>query len=126
MTIVSNEFGEFLQQKRKDLGISQRAFARTAGISVSYISSIETGKRAAPSNDIISKMEEELRLNPKERELFEHLAAKSRTVPSVSPKIANYVNNNDCVLQALSFAESNNIEEREWQDFLNRIKRKYY
>lgn len=58
--------------------------------------------------------------------MFEHLAAKSRTVPSVSPKIANYVNNNDCVLQALSFAESNNIEEREWQDFLNRIKRKYY
>lgn len=64
---MSNEFGEFLQQKRKALGISQRVFARTAGISVSYISSIETGKRAAPSYDIISKMEEELRLNPKER-----------------------------------------------------------
>lgn len=121
-----NEFGAFLQQKRKALGISQRVFAQLVGISYSYISSIETGKRPAPSYDILIKMENELRLKTKERELFEHLAAKSRAVPTVSPKIANYVNNNDCVLQALSFAEKNNIEEREWQEFLNRIKQRYY
>ena len=121
-----NEFGAFLQQKRKALGISQRVFAQLVGISYSYISSIETGKRPAPSYDVLIKMENELRLKTKERELFEHLAAKSRAVPTVSPKIANYVNNNDCVLQALSFAEKNNIEEREWQEFLNRIKQKYY
>lgn len=121
-----NEFGAFLQQKRKALGISQRVFAQLVGISYSYISSIETGKRPAPSYDVLIKMENELRLKTKERELFEHLAAKSRAVPTVSPKIANYVNNNDCVLQALSFAEKNNIEEREWQEFLNRIKQRYY
>lgn len=126
MTIMSNEFGAFLQQKRKALGISQRVFAELVGISYSYISSIETGKRPAPSYDVLIKMENELRLKTKERELFEHLAAKSRAVPTVSPKIANYVNNNDCVLQALSFAEKNNIEEREWQEFLNRIKQRYY
>lgn len=121
-----NEFGAFLQQKRKALGISQRVFAQLVGISYSYISSIETGKRPAPSYDVLIKMENELRLKTKERELFEHLAAKSRAVPTVSPKIANYVNNNNCVLQALSFAEKNNIEEREWQEFLNRIKQRYY
>lgn len=123
---MSNEFGAFLQQKRKALGISQRVFAKMIGISYSYISSLETGKRPAPSQDILIKMEETLRLKHKEKELFENLAAKSRAVPTVSPKIANYVNNNDCVLQALSFAESNNIEEREWQEFLNKIKGKYF
>lgn len=126
MTIVSNEFGAFLQQKRKALCISQRVFAQLIGISYSYISSIETGKRPAPSYDILIKMENELRLKPKERELFEHLAAKSRAVPSVSPKIADYVNNNDFVFQALSFAEKNNIDEHYWQDFLDKIKGKYY
>ena len=126
MTIVSNEFGAFLQQKRKALCISQRVFAQLIGISYSYISSIETGKRPAPSYNILIKMENELRLKPKERELFEHLAAKSRAVPSVSPKIADYVNNNDCVLQALSFAESNNIEEREWKEFLDKMRKRYY
>ena len=126
MTIVSNEFGAFLQQKRKALCISQRVFAQLVGISYSYISSIETGKRPAPSYDILIKMENELRLKPKERELFEHLAAKSRAVPSVSPKIADYVNNNDFVFQALSFAEKNNIDEHYWQEFLDRIKGKYY
>ena len=126
MTIVINEFGAFLQQKRKALCISQRVFAQLIGISYSYISSIETGKRPAPSYNILIKMENELRLKPKERELFEHLAAKSRAVPSVSPKIADYVNNNDCVLQALSFAESNNIEEREWKEFLDKMRKRYY
>lgn len=126
MTIVSNEFGAFLQQKRKALCISQRVFAQLVGISYSYISSIETGKRPAPSYDILIKMENELRLKPKERELFEHLAAKSRAVPTVSPKIADYVNNNDFVFQALSFAEKNNIDEHYWQDFLDKIKGKYY
>jgi transcriptional regulator with XRE-family HTH domain len=126
MTIMSNKFGAFLQQKRKALGISQRVFAKMIGISYSYISSLETGKRPAPSQDILIKMEETLRLKHKEKELFENLAAKSRVIPTVSPKIANYVNNNDCVLQTLSFAESNNIEEREWQEFLNKIKGKYF
>ncbi len=126
MTIVSNEFGAFLQQKRKTLCISQRVFAQLVGISYSYISSIETGKRPAPSYDILIKMENELRLKPKERELFEHLAAKSRAVPTVSPKIADYVNNNDFVFQALSFAEKNNIDEHYWQEFLDKIKGKYY
>ncbi len=126
MTIMSNEFGDYLKQKRKTMGVNQRVFAKMTGVSYSYISSIETGKRPAPSIDILIKMENKLRLNPKEKELFEHLAAKSRAIPTVSPKIANYVNNNDCVLQALSFAESNNIEERDWQEFLNKIKNKYY
>jgi transcriptional regulator with XRE-family HTH domain len=126
MTIVSNEFGAFLQQKRKALCISQRVFAQLVGILYSYISSIETGKRPAPSYDILIKMENELKLKPKERELFEHLAAKSRAVPTVSPKIADYVNNNDFVFQALSFAEKNNIDEHYWQDFLDKIKGKYY
>lgn len=121
-----NEFGAFLQQKRKAMGISQRVFAKMVGISYSYISSIETGKRPAPSAKIIKNMEFELKLKHKEKELFEHLAAKSRAVPTVTPKIANYVNNNDCVLQALSFAESNNIEEREWQEFLDKMRKRYY
>lgn len=123
---MSNEFGAFLQQKRKALGISQRVFAKMIGISYSYISSLETGKRPAPSQDILIKMEKTLRLKHKEKELFENLAAKSKTIPTVSPKIANYVNSNDFVFQALSFAESNNIEEREWQEFLNKIKGKYF
>lgn len=123
---MSNEFGDYLKQKRMALGINQRAFAKMAGISYSYISSIETGKRPAPSRDVLRKLENELRLKAREKELFEHLAAKSRAIPTVTPKIANYVNNNDCVLQALSFAESNDIEEKDWQEFLCRIKKKYY
>lgn len=126
MTIMSNEFGAFLQQKRKALGISQRVFAELVGISYSYISSIETGKRPAPSAKIIKNMERELKLKRKEKELFEHLAAKSRALPTVSPKIASYVNNNDYVFQALSFAESNNIDGRDWQEFLNSLRKKYY
>ncbi|MCR5652583.1 MAG: helix-turn-helix transcriptional regulator [Ruminococcus sp.] len=122
----NNEFGTYLKQKRTELGFNQRVFAKMVGISYSYISSIETGKRPAPSEKVLEKMEYELKLKPKEREVFEHLAAKSRAIPVISPKIVDYVNRNDCVFQALSFAESNNIEEREWQEFLNKMRKRYY
>ena len=124
--MTDNEFGAYLKQKRTALGLNQRLFAKMVGISFSYISSIETGKRSAPSKTILEKMEYELRLNPKEKELFEHLAAKSRAVPGISPKIVNYVNKNDFVFQALRFAESNNIGEREWQEFLDKMRKRYY
>ena len=124
--MTGNEFGAYLKQKRTALGLNQRLFAKMVGISYSYISSIETGKRPAPSEKVLEKMEYELKLKPKERELFEHLAAKSRAIPGISPKIVDYVNRNDCVFRALSFAEINNIEEREWQEFLDRMRKRYY
>lgn len=123
---MQKEFGAYLKRKRNALGLNQRVFAKQVGISYSYISSLERGKRPAPSAKILKKIEKALKLNSKEKELFEQLAAKTKAVPSVSPKIANYVNSNNCVFQALSFAESNNIEEREWQEFLDKMRKRYY
>ena len=55
--MTGNEFGAYLKQKRTALGLNQRLFAKMVGISYSYISSIETGKRPAPSEKVIRKME---------------------------------------------------------------------
>ena len=123
---MSTEFGAFLKKKRQTLGISQRIFARITGISYSYISSLETGKRPAPSRDVLIRMEEELRLTPKEKVLFEQLAAKTKPEPTVSYNIADYINKNETVYNTVAFAQRNDIAEEDWQEFLKKIKGKYF
>lgn len=123
---MDKSFGEFLKEKRRALGISQRVFAKMIGISYSYISSLETGKRPAPSRDVLIRMENELRLKPKEKALFEQLAAKTKPNPAVSYDIADYINKNSAVYNAVSFAQRNDIDEADWQEFLDKIKGKYF
>lgn len=118
-------FAKFLKKKRKSLGISQRIFADSVEISYSYISSLESGKRPAPSRDILIRMENGLRLNPEDKEMFELLAAKTRSKPTVSYEIAEYINKNKAVYNAVSLAQKNNIGEDVWQEFLDKIKMKY-
>ena len=118
-------FAKFLKKKRKSLGISQRIFADSVEISYSYISSLESGKRPAPSRDILIRMENGLRLNPEDKEMFELLAAKTRSKPTVSYEIAEYINKNKSVYNAVSLAQKNNIGEDVWQEFLDKIKMKY-
>lgn len=123
---MDKSFGEFLKIKRRALGISQRVFARITGISYSYISSLETGKRPAPSRDVLIRIENELRLKPKEKAVFEQLAAKTKPDPTVSYDIADYINKNAAVYNAVSFAQRNDIDEADWQEFLDKIKGKYF
>lgn len=123
---MNKSFGEFLKEKRRALGISQRIFAKITGVSYSYISSLETGKRPAPSRDVLIRIENELRLKPKEKADFEQLAAKTKPDPAVSYDIADYINKNETVYNVVAFAQRNDIDESDWQEFLDRIKGKYY
>lgn len=49
-------FGEELHQLREEKNISIRELMRKTGISNSYLSQLETGKRPRPSQEIIAKI----------------------------------------------------------------------
>ena len=49
-------FGEFVRLKRRAKKLSIRVLAEMLGISPVYQSSIETGKRYAPSYEILQRM----------------------------------------------------------------------
>ncbi|MGH2542295.1 MAG: helix-turn-helix domain-containing protein [Ardenticatenaceae bacterium] len=49
-------FGEYLKILRERAGLSQEALAEEAQISSAYVSQIETGRRNAPTPDVLRRM----------------------------------------------------------------------
>ena len=114
-------FGEFICNIREKKGISLREFSKTVGISSSYESSIEKGKRSAPKYDILIKMSDILELNQDERECLFDLAAKSKNVPMVAYDLAEYINNNKFVHNTLRLAKKHYATEKDWKQFSQKI-----
>jgi transcriptional regulator with XRE-family HTH domain len=57
------EFGELLKTSRKEKRISQRKLGELAGIDFTYISKIENGTQAPPSEEVIRKIAEVLEID---------------------------------------------------------------
>lgn len=57
---MSVAFGKRVRQLREYRGLSQRDFAERVGVDFTYISKIEHGAMAAPSEDVIRKMADTL------------------------------------------------------------------
>ena len=91
-------FGEFLHQKRLAKGDSYRDLAAVLNVSAPYISDIE--KDITPSRSVTLK--------------------KS----AVPPDLPDYIKGNDFVAAALRTARDYGATERDWQDFVEELKRR--
>lgn len=122
---MSLTFGSFIKEKRIKKHYSLRDISEEIGISNVYQSSIETGKRPAPSYEILSKLSNALQLDAEETGMMFDLAAKSKNTRSVAYDIADYINENETVHKAIRYSIKNNIPESEWLAFFNSVKKKY-
>lgn len=65
---MENRLGEYIQQRRKEMGLSLREFGKLCGISHTHIDSIEkgvdyrTGKRVNVTNETFRKLSEVLKV----------------------------------------------------------------
>lgn len=57
-----NTFGDFIMQRREELGLTQRECASKLEISTTYLWDIENGHRSAPGK-LLNKMKELLKIN---------------------------------------------------------------
>lgn len=122
---MSISFGKFIKEKRIINGQSLKDVAEMIGISAVYQSSIETGKRPAPSYELLLKLRDVLNLGDDEFGEMLDLAAKSKNARSVAVDIADYINENDIVHKALRFAIKENIPQSEWENYFNTLIKKY-
>ena len=53
---MTETFGEYIKRIRKDRGMTIREVARKTGISNSYLSQLERGKRGLPSHEFIVRL----------------------------------------------------------------------
>lgn len=118
-------FGTFIYKKRTEKQISLRGFARMIEISPVYVSSIEKGTRAAPTEDILNNIAKILVLNEEEKDLMYDLAAKSKNTLSIATDLVVYINKNTMAHKALRLSKKVNANDDDWQTFVDYLNEKY-
>ncbi|MDR1565105.1 MAG: helix-turn-helix domain-containing protein [Oscillospiraceae bacterium] len=117
-------FGAFVREKRKEKGISLRRLTELLEMSPVHLSNLENDRRPAPKEDMLRKMIEVLRLDHEEQTLLFELAAKSKAIPSVPQDLPEYIAKNELARVALRTAKETGATDKEWQDFINKLKKR--
>ena len=118
---MSITLGEFIKGKRQNKGISLRRLAEQLNISPVYLCNMEKDRNPAPKDDILSRMTQMLVLNDEDTRLLYDLAAKSKSNPTVSKDLPEYIMDRDIVRVALRTAKDVDATDEEWQAFIEML-----
>lgn len=122
---MSVTFGSFIKEKRIKNNYLLKDVAEIVGISAVYQSCIETGKRHAPSYKVLVGLGKALKLDEDEFSEMLDLAVRSKDEKTVAYDIADYINDNSYIRDAIRFSIKHNVSESDWEAFYNNIKVKY-
>lgn len=117
---MTGNFGKFIEQKRKALGITLRGLASDLSIAPAFMSDIEKGHRYPPNRDKLYEMARLLHLNEEDTNTMFDLAAEEKE-NTVSPDLPEYIMNNDKARAALRMARDKNASEATWQKVIEML-----
>lgn len=117
---MTGNFGKFIEQKRKTLGITLRGMAADLDIAPAFMSDIEKGHRYPPNRDKLYEMARLLQLNEDDTNTMFDLAAGEKD-NTVSPDLPEYIMGNDKARAALRMARDNNVSETTWQKVIEML-----
>ena len=123
---MTQTFGSFIRQKRKEKMYRLNSFAKQVGISNVYLSYIESGKRPAPSRLIMQKMADVLELNAEEYANMKYLASLSRSRFSIPENVMKYLSDRPYVYKSLLLAAENELDEDAWREIDSFIRHRIY
>lgn len=109
-------FGEFLQKKRIDKGITLRAMAEKLGVSAPYLSDVEKDRRNPLEMDKLEQISRILGLTDDERNEMLDLAGRRRN--TLAPDIPAYIIPRQYVAAALRTARDLDADEADWMRFV--------
>ena len=116
-------FGEYVRKKRREKKLSIRLFAEQVGISPVYQSSIETGKRYAPSYEVLQRMAELFELDENEQALFYDLAGASASEKTVPMDIVTFINENERIRVIIRAERDGKISDEDITRLMKKIKK---
>lgn len=117
---MKGDFGKFIEQKRKSLGITMRGLAAEIGIVPAFMSDIEKGHRYPPNKEKLYQLASVLRLSEEETNTMFDLAAGERD-NTVSPDLPEYIMSNDKVRAALRLARDSENSDAIWQKVIDML-----
>lgn len=115
-------FGDFLQKKRAEHGITLRKMAEQLGITAPYLTNIEKDRRNPPEMDKLELIARILLLTEEEKTIMFDLAGKRRN--SVAPDLPEYIMERDYVSAALRTARDLDADEADWLEFVKELKKR--
>lgn len=122
----TNQFGEYVTERRKEKGITLRGMADLVDFSPAYWSDIEKGRRNPPNIDKLKEVAEILKLSQKEKEHMIDLASEDRD--EIPMDLPDYIKESELARTALRKAKQLNeisgksdITEKAWQDFIKAL-----
>lgn len=117
---MKGDFGKFIEQKRKSLGITLRGLAAEIGIVPAFMSDIEKGHRYPPNKEKLYQLASVLKLSEEETNTMFDLAAGERD-NTVSPDLPEYIMSNDKVRAALRLARDSENSDAIWQKVIDML-----
>lgn len=115
-------FGEFVQEKREEKQLTLRKFADAIGFSAPFWSDVEKDRRNPPEIDKLHLIARILNLTESENAMMLDLAGKKRN--SVAPDLPDYIMERDYVAAALRTARDLDAGEKEWNEFIEELKKR--
>ncbi len=111
-----HSFGQFVRQRREELGKSVRGFATELGITPVYLSDIERGNRYAPKA-FLEKLRAGLQIPEEDMRSFEDLASATRgyQYEDINP----YLGRQPLARVALRKARDLDISAEQWQAIID-------
>ncbi|MBP5287561.1 MAG: helix-turn-helix transcriptional regulator [Elusimicrobiales bacterium] len=118
-----NKLGEFIAEKRKQLGLSIRQLALKMGKAPSYISDVEKGYRRTNRKEFLEDLASALQLTEAEKiKMFDCAAdADDKQLPQ---DVSEYVKQNMFARAALRKAKECNATMQEWNSFISSLERR--
>ena len=115
-------FGEYVRERREQVGKTLRGLAAELDISGAYLHDIENGKRRAPER-LLEKMASLLEITEtSELHHFYDLAGVSQNGQHVD--INSYMNSVPTARAALRTAKDANLTDEDWEKLIEIIKKK--
>jgi len=123
---IDNTFGSFIRKKRMELEphISLRKMAELLKLSPVHMSNIETGREAAPKNDVLVNLAHILKLDKQETELMYDLAAVSKNYIAIPSDLPEYITTHEYAKIALRVAKDVDATDAEWIEFIEKLKKR--
>ena len=115
-------FGEFVQEKREEKQMTLRKFAEAIGFSAPFWSDVEKDRRNPPEIDKLHLIARILNLTESENAIMLDLAGKKRN--SVAPDLPDYIMERDYVAAALRTARDLDAGEKEWNEFIEELRKR--
>ena len=115
-------FGEFVQEKREEKQMTLRKFAEAISFSAPFWSDVEKDRRNPPEIDKLHLIARILNLTESENAIMLDLAGKKRN--SVAPDLPDYIMERDYVAAALRTARDLDAGEKEWNEFIEELRKR--